>query len=371
MIKTLVISNYSKTPANKRAESEMLLGLVAKGIDVTIMTYSRNSFTDILEEKGISFIYHHPRKKISRTSISLIRKTVIEGAYNVLHLFNGKAVTNALFAIRGLPVKLIAYYGSMKIYWHDPSAYLSYLNPRIDRIICISEAVKKQVQKQLPPWRRSRAVRIYKGYTYEWTDDICPINREIIDVPDDAFLIGCVAGARKIKGVPELIKAISLLPGDLPVYIVLIGNGTDHPLHMDLIRQSRYADRFRVMGRLSDASPYIAACDIYIQPSLSEGLGRAIIESMLLGIPPIVTHYGGSRELIDEGENGLVVRSGSILELRDAIMNFYQARKELKEKGLKARQNIIENFGIENTINQTYSLYRELVPGTDKSDKLK
>ncbi len=365
MIKSLVLSNYNKTQANKRAESEMLLGLVARGIGVTIMTYKRNDYTDILEKKGINFIFHHPRKKISKASITLIRNTLIEGDYDIMHLFNGKAVTNALLAVKGLPIKVIAYYGSMKIHWHDPTAYLSYLNPRIDKIICISDAVRRQVQKQLMPWSKDKAVRIYKGYTYDWTDDVQAIERKEIDVPENAFLIGCIAGARRIKGVPELIKAVSSLPDNLPVYIVLIGNGTDHPRHMKLIEESKYRDRFRIMGRLKDASPYVAACDIYVQPSLSEGLGRAIIESMLLQIPPIVTSYGGSRELIIEGENGLVVKSGSVIELRDAIVKFFKDRENLKEKGLKARQNIIENFGIEPTIEQTYRLYKELVSSDD------
>lgn len=361
MIKSLVISNYNKTRANKRAESEMLIGLVERGVEITIMTYSRNEFTDFLESKGINFIFHHPRKKISFKSISIIHRVVSEGGFDIVHLFNGKAVTNAVLAVRQLNTKVIAYYGSMKIYWHDPTAYLSYLNPQVDRIICISDAVKQQVQNQLPRWRKNRAIRIYKGYTYDWTDNVNPIDRADIDVPEDAFLIACVAGDRRIKGVPKLIKAISLLPDGLPVYIVLIGTGTDHPRHMDLIKNSKYLDRFRVLGLKPDASPYIAASDLYVQPSLSEGLGRAIIESMLLEKPTIVTSYGGSKELINKGQNGFVVKSGSVVELSDAIYKAYQERDALPEMGIRARQNIIENFGIKETIDQTYKLYIDLV----------
>ena len=166
VIKSLVISNYDKTPANKRGESEMLLGLVSKGVDVTIMTHKKNVFTETLETKGLKFIYHHPNKKISFSSVSYIRKILKEGEFDIIHLFNGRAVTNGLLAVRGLPVKVIAYYGSMKIYWHDPSAYLSYLNPRIDRIICISNAVKDKVRRQLPPRSRYKAVRIYKFFNW-------------------------------------------------------------------------------------------------------------------------------------------------------------------------------------------------------------
>ena len=62
-IKSLVISNYNKTPSNKMAEADMLCGLVDKGVDVTVMTYSGNTFTKYLESRGINFIYHHPEKK--------------------------------------------------------------------------------------------------------------------------------------------------------------------------------------------------------------------------------------------------------------------------------------------------------------------
>lgn len=360
VIRSLVISNYNKTPANKRGESEMLLGLVSKGIDVTIMTYRKNAYTELLETKGLKFIYHHPKRKISFNSISYIRKILREGKFDIIHLFNGRAVTNGLLAVRWLPVKVIAYYGSMKIYWHDLTAYLSYLNPRIDRIICISNAVKDQVRRQLPPWSRQKAVKIYKGYSSDWTEDVIPVERKEIDIPEDAFVICCVAGSRKIKGVPILIKAISKLPDNLPIYIMLLGWGIDHPRHLKLIEASKYKDNFRVLGRKEDVYNYISACDLYVQPSLSEGLGRAIIEAMLLRKPVVVSDNGGSKELVDNLNNGIVIKSGSVNNLSDSIHLLYKERDNLKAMGRAARNKIIDMCNIKDTINQTHNLYLEL-----------
>ena len=338
----------------------MLTGLVDKGVELTIMTFKENDLTRSLEEKGLKFIYHHPAKKISFKSISIIRKTLKEGNYDILHLYNGKALTNALFASWNIPVKIIAYYGSMKLYWHDITAYISYLNPRIKKIICISDAVRDHVRKQLPPKSREKAIRIYKGYSHDWTKKIKPVSRDELGIPDDAFVIGCVAGVRRIKGVPLLIKALNHIPSGLPVYIILIGYKIDHPDHMKLIEKSRYKDNFRVLGRKPDATVFIASCDIYVQPSLSEGLGRAIIEAMLLEIPPVVTDIGGAKELIISGESGMTIKARSVEQIAGAISELIKEKDSLKEKGRKARQRIIERFNVRNSIDQTFDLYKDV-----------
>ena len=360
-IRLLVISNYNKTHSNKRAESDLLVGLVQRGVEVTIMTYGRNSLTDFLESKGLNFIFHHPRKKISFRSIKIIRNTLIDGGFNILKLYNGRAVTNGILAARGLDVKIVSYYGSMRIYWHDPSAYLSYLNPRIDRIICISKAVTENLSNQLPRSRKHVPVKIYKGYSSAWTLDISALSRKELGIPEDAFLIGCIAGIRKEKGLVNLLKAIRMLPPGLPVYFIIIGYKANHPRHLAIIKDSAYSENVQLLGLRENALEYIAACDLYIQPSLSEGLGRAIMEAMLIEVPCVVTDYGGAKELVEEGKTGYIIRSGSVSDIAEVLQEAYSERDKLKETGKKARLSIINNFNVEQTIEQAYNLYTGLV----------
>jgi hypothetical protein len=105
---------------------------------------------------------------VSPASIRFIRKLVREQGFQILHLFNSRAISNGVLAAMGLPVKVLVYRGqpgSLRRY--DPVSYLNCLNPRIDRIICVSEAVKTYLEKQMW-WGTDKLVTVYKGHDLAW-----------------------------------------------------------------------------------------------------------------------------------------------------------------------------------------------------------
>jgi glycosyltransferase involved in cell wall biosynthesis len=221
--------------------------------------------------------------------------------------------------------------------------------------------VEKHLIRQAPYRLKGRTIRIYKGYEPEWLKDIKPVDRKDIDVPDDAILIGCVANVRKIKGIPYLVKAADLLPDNLPVYFLLTGLGMDSAPMKTLISRSKYRNNFRIKGYSSDVLSYTSACDIYIQPSLNEGLGRSVIEAMCLGKPVIASGTGGVEELIDEGINGYHVPAKSPAALAEKILLCYQNRAGLPEMGERGKERIRTVFSSGRMIEETYQLFRSMV----------
>jgi glycosyltransferase involved in cell wall biosynthesis len=130
-------------------------------------------------------------------------------------------------------------------------------------------------------------------------------------VPDDEFLICSVGNLRKVKGIKYLIEATKYLPEEMPFRILLIGDGTDSPGTHRLANRSGHPQKFIQTGHAEVPPAWIANCDLYVQPSLSEGLGRAISEAMCLAKPVIVTDGGGAKEFFAQGDNGFVVKRGS------------------------------------------------------------
>ena len=96
---------------------------------------------------------------------------------------------------------------------------------------------------------------------------------------------------RKVKGIEYLVDAVNHIPPELPVKIMLVGKGTDSKRYKKV--KERKAGSFLLVGHASISPAYTAACDLYIQPSVSEGLGRAIIEAMCMGKPVIATNGEG------------------------------------------------------------------------------
>jgi L-malate glycosyltransferase len=358
--KVLFATHISQPGSPSLAERMFVKGLYLQGVDLTVITHCQTKETLELEALGISFEYFPITKKISFSTIERIRNLLLTGKYDIMHLTYGKAITNGIFAAKGIPVKIVVFFGSMSIYWHDPSAYLSFLNSRIDRIICISDNVRDHVKNQLPKRNRNKAIRIYRGFDPLWLGHIVPVTRESLNIPEDAFVIGCVATVRKIKGIPYLIDASNSLPADLPVYFIIVGSNSDSQEVKKLIAATKYKDNFRLLGKQPVAPAYTAICDLYVQPSITEGLGRAIIEAMSLCKPVIVTDNGGAKELINEGECGFVVPAKSSAAIAEKILFCYNNRASLKRIGENASERINSHFHINNSVRQTIDLYQEL-----------
>ena len=359
--KVLFISDISLSPFNTIADRMLIRGLRARGVDIAVVTQRPTPETRDLENEGIGVEYVEFDKKISRKIIGRLREIIDNGAFDLIHVTFGKAMTNCLMAARGRKIKIIGYFGSLSLHWHDPSAWLTFLNGRIDRLICASDAVEAHVKRQLPPWRRNRTVRIYRGYDPEWFRDLVPVSREEMGVSEDEFLICSVGILRKVKGIKFLTEAAKLLSKEMPFRIILIGDGTDSPDTLRLAQESGVPERFVHKGHLKNAPAWVAACDLYVQPSLSEGLGRAISEAMCLGKPVIVTDGGGAKELFKRGDNGFVVRRGSAEALADAINRCWRNRDSLGLTGMKARETIVSEFSHSVTVSRTWELYCKLL----------
>jgi glycosyltransferase involved in cell wall biosynthesis len=278
-----------------------------------------------------------------------------------MHITYGKAITNGLIASWGYDIKIVAYLGSLHIHWHDPFAHISFLNRRIDKLICVSDGVKEHVLKQAPRRMKRKTIRIYKGYDPEWVKDVKPALREKLGIPDSAFIVCCVANIRKIKGVKYFIKAADFLPENLSVWFILIGEGSDSSHIKNMIQKTKYSENFITEGHSEEPLSFISICDLYVQPSLSEGLGRSLTEAMSLGKTVIVTDKGGARELVEEGINGYVIPVRSPEAIAEKINYCYQNRDKLPLMGENSRRRILNNFNSQTTIEQTYNLYKELL----------
>jgi glycosyltransferase involved in cell wall biosynthesis len=359
-VKVLSINNLNMGYSATLADRHLFAGLIARGVELTVITHSETEESKSLEEYGIKVIYFPIRKKIDIKAIVKLRTLLKTQKFDIIHLTYSKAITNGLIASHGLDVKVTAYLGSLSLYWHDPTAYLSFLNRRIDKLICLSKGVEKHVLKQSFRRMEGKTAHVYKGYDPSWFGNVRPAARATFNIPDDGFLICCIANVRKIKGIPYLIASSGLIPEGLPLYFMLIGPGMDSSSLNKLIDKSPYKDNFRTLGFTEDVLSCTSMCDLYIQPSVTEGLGRSVIEAMCLGKPVIVSGKGGVEELILEGENGFFVPSRSPDSIAEKILFCYENRNLLPEMGKKAKDRILSDFNPRAMIDQTYKVFHDL-----------
>ncbi len=360
-IRSLCITENADLPT-----VEYLIGMHDAGIELTVVCPASHHNAPVFEDAGVPTVDIRLPEKFNKTTIAELRAELIRGRYHIMHTFNNNAVSNGLQAVKGLPVKVVCYrgiVGALSIF--DPMSWYRYLNPRIDRIVCVCEAIRRHFLDMKPAFLRmppERPVTIYKGHKLEWyTETPADLTQE--GIPDGAFVVGCTANYRPRKGIDYLIDAIEKLPDD--VHLMLVG-------HMDAdeltrrIEQSPARQRIHRVGFRDDAQALAAACDVFCMPSTKrEGLARSIIEAMSYRVPAVVTSAGGSPELVVDGECGYVVppRDGHALAV--GIRKLYDDRELRDRLGAAARERIATHFRNEDTTKQTIALYEDLVPDPD------
>ena len=362
--KVLVVSSYKDTWNAVRPEGEMLIGLHRQGVDIQVMTQGDADFAARFREAGIRVIDFHPRKKFDREAVRRIRAELTGQDRQILHLFNNKAIRNGIAAARGLPVKVVTYRGyTGNIHWWNPVSYLTHLSPRVDKITCVSDAVKESFERQLF-FPKGKAVTVSKGHDPAWYADIQPAGLSEFSLPGNAVAVAVVANARRMKGIPFLIEATHRIPPGLPVYFLMIGRGLEGGKTGQLVARSPLRDRFIFTGFRSDVLSLVSACDISLLPSVKgEGLSKVLLESMFLGVPAIMTNIGGNRGLAIHGETALVVPACNPDALAEAVILLAENPELRREMGPKGRAFVRSHFGIDRSVAEMKAVYESLVGG--------
>ncbi len=338
------------------------IGTRRAGIELAVVRTRSEAANNTLGSAGVPLVDIAAAGRTGARGVGRLRAELTRGRYDILHLFGNRSLRNGLRASRGLPVRIVAYRGIVgNVSFFSPVSWMRFLNPRIDRIVCVADAVRKYFLDMRPALLRmpaDRLVTIHKGHSLEWYTEPAADLRTL-GIPRAAFAVACVANYRPRKGIKLLVDAMADLPGD--VHLLLVGNMSGKALDRR-IAASPAAARIHRPGYRSDAPSIAAACDAAVLPSVKrEGLPRSVIEAMAYATPPVVTDSGGSPELVVDGVSGLVVPPRDSGAISRAIRRLYEDPELRKRLGAAARERIRTHFRVEDTIERTMELYRGLV----------
>lgn len=301
------------------------------------------------------------RGRYDARTIAAIRERLTDGGFDIVHcLRNNRPISNTVAAAIGLRPRIVAYRGtSGHLRRWNPVSWATYLNPKIAKIVCVSDSVRQYMAGQGVP--QARLITIRKGHDVNWYSGRTGPGLSSFGIPEGAFVVGCAANVRPCKGVDVLISAFRMLPRDGSFHLLLAGDIRD-PKVAAMLREENDSGLIHAPGFRKDASRLMGLCGAFVMPSLErEGLPRAVVEAMAQGVPPIVTRAGGMPELVQDGASGIVVEPGDAAAVAAAVRTLAASPERRLELARNARLRIEGEFSIRQTVARTLDLYRELL----------
>jgi sugar transferase (PEP-CTERM/EpsH1 system associated) len=186
--------------------------------------------------------------------------------------------------------------------------------------------------------------------------------RELGISPDD-FCIGSVGNLLPVKDHMTLLEAFDRVARTAQTgRLVLFGEGPERArLEAFVNAHPEWRKRVSLMGSSNRVPEMLNALDVYVLPSISEGISNSLLEAMANGLPVVATATGGNPEVIVDGESGLLVPVGDAQWLARILLEL-RAKKDLRvQLGQRALRRVSENFSIDSMVRNYAEMYEGLV----------
>ncbi|HEY9051910.1 MAG TPA: glycosyltransferase [Gammaproteobacteria bacterium] len=176
------------------------------------------------------------------------------------------------------------------------------------------------------------------------------------------FTIGCISRLSEEKGVGILIEAMSLLAKNNPdIQLVVIGDGILAKELQSLSNKRKIEQNVLFLGYRPDAYHYLPLFDVFVLPSLTEGLPITMLEAMQANIPIVATSVGAIPQVLEEGKNGLVIETNNAEALAEAILDVKNFIGRAKLRASNAKQAVFEHYASDKMAIQYINIYQEVI----------
>jgi L-malate glycosyltransferase len=228
-----------------------------------------------------------------------------------------------------------------------------------DAVFAVSDEVRRysiEVDGITP----SRVRTIYNGLDLsDWNQAVRPFETS------GNTLITTVGNIRRVKGHDILIKAAGLIADRFPgANFSIAGDALEADYLAELqalVRDLHLSERFHFCGGVTNLREHLAAADIFVLPSRSEGFSNAIIEAMAASLPVIATNVGGNQEAVKDGVSGFIVPAENPEALADAIAHMLLDPLQAKAMGVAGHAMVMKHFTVGAMMRSITHSYAELL----------
>jgi L-malate glycosyltransferase len=286
-------------------------------------------------------------------------------AVDVVHAAIFEANVHAVIAgsLAGVPVVVTEEVGvpMTRPYWARRLAMLAHA--RAAGVVAESRSVARHLERvEAVPSKKIHV--IHNCARVAPSHDARDAIRAELGIAPGEFVVGSVGRLIPEKAFEVLIRSVGLLAPTRPrLRLLIAGDGPERPALEAEIRRLGLSDAVRLLGQRSDVHRLLRAMDAFVLPSRSEGLGIALIEAMLAGLPVVGSNVDGIPEVIRDPSEGLLVPPDDPQALATAIVRILDDRSGAQAMAARATISAQARFSPERYRDQILALYEDLMRG--------
>lgn len=320
--------------------------LQEKHFESFLLAFTDGPMVEKMRARGIKTFVVETERPFDFTKWSQVENILIENKIDIVHAHGTRANSNSFYSARKCKIPLI--YTVHGWSFHPDQSFLikkirlfseSQLIKMSDLTICVSN---NNLVDGRSHFNIDRAKVIRSGIDlekYNFQLNMSDLRKEF-HVDESFILVGYIVRMTKQKDPFTLIRAISLIPEELNIRFLVVGEGDLKDQTLALAKQLNVYHRLIFKDFREDVPALLKAIDIYCLPSLWEGLPIGLLEAMAMKKAVIATEIDGTKEVIEHMKNGILVPVSSPQTLADAIIMLASDSKLSNSLGENAFQTI-------------------------------
>lgn len=228
--------------------------------------------------------------------------------------------------------------------------YIKQIFSMADKVIVLSEEWADFFGKEI--CSPEKLIILYNGVTMP--------DYEKTDYTDHNILFLGRLGMR--KGIYDLLKAIPKIVEQIPDAMFYIGGDGDINNCRTIAERENITDHVKFLGWVKgrEKEEYLKQCSVFTLPSYHEGMPMSVLEAMSYGLAVVTTNVGGIPQIIDDGINGIKIKSGDVLSIQSNIIELLKNSEYKKRIAQCGHNKVCEHFNIEQNINKLDEIYYKL-----------
>ena len=232
------------------------------------------------------------------------------------------------------------------------------------KVIAISDAVRVHLAEDLGV-DTGRVALVYSGvdigrFSRDYSEADRARLREELGLGDGP-VVGTIGRLSPVKGQEFLIRALPAVIARRPATRgLIVGSGGEEGRLKKLAADLGIGDSVRFVASCPDTYAYLSLMDVFVFPSVKEGLGIALLEALAAGRPAVASRVGGIGDIITDGSDGMLVGVGDAAAISEAVVSLLADDGRRRQMGERGRALVKERFRLDIMAGNVLKIYREV-----------